>query len=254
MRHTITIIVSILIFASCKSLKNAHKLNPQKALISMIKEPCPNNCSAYNLHVYKDGTVVYEGVKNAIRYGVHAMKISKSDMKNLTLAFDRAQLKNFKDNYPTYDGSLPIVTLRYATKDFEKQIRGSVERPKELLELQKLLETIANQNSYVPTHAKIIPQAVDLAEGTRTDSLEEAVIIENQIIVEPGANTFMAQWLKKYEQYDVQLMTRISPTLNLWVITFNMNLIAPNDMLQLIKNDPQISNAEFNKKLSLRSR
>ena len=54
-----------------------------KELIYYGKTSCLGKCPVFDLYVYDDGKVTYNGIKNVEKKGIHAFKISKSELKKI---------------------------------------------------------------------------------------------------------------------------------------------------------------------------
>ncbi len=57
--------------------------NIKDALISLSKGKCVNDCPVYDLWIFKDGQVVYNGIENVQKKGIHKMLISIEAIKHL---------------------------------------------------------------------------------------------------------------------------------------------------------------------------
>ena len=244
------IFLGFIILASCSGLKDVTKFNKADVVLSLKKGACFGKCSVYNLDVYKNGYVVYEGIMNVEKYGLYARKISKKELEGLKAAFDQDNFFGFDDIYPVHMTDLPTITMAYNKENATKVVTGSLDRPKKLLELQMKMETLIKSPDFKLVKAY-------QSKSTNEDEPEKSKettnnTIDSQIIIELNSNVFMAQWLRKYSQYDVQLYNRVAPDLNYWVVTFNKQKIAPEDLLKLIIADTQVKFAEFNKKTSTR--
>ena len=132
------------ILVSCKSQKtinqtNADQVNP---IITLSKSSCFGKCKVYNLKVYEDRTVIYEGVKNVERIGIFKSIISEHDYNSLINLFESV---NFQDLNPTYLTGVrdkQKMTLGYSQKEVKYQNRAA---SKELKEITKKIESITEQ-------------------------------------------------------------------------------------------------------------
>jgi hypothetical protein len=242
----------VLIISACSGLKDVSKFKQEDIVFSLKKGPCFGKCSVYNLDVYKNGYVVYEGLMNVEKYGLYARKISKQELASLKSVFDQGGFYSFNDNYPVQMSDLPTIVMKYNRDKESKTITGSIDRPKEIITLQSALEKLIKSDDF--KLIKMYQPKTTQEETIEKPKIEEDPIIDNQIIIELNSNIFMAQWLRKYTEYDVQLMKQVSPDLNYWVITFNKLKVAPETLLNIIKEDSQVKFAEFNKRISSRDK
>ena len=243
----------LLILSSCSIKNKVAKLNDKDILVSLDKGPCATKCSEYNIKFYKNGYVVYEGKTNVEKYGLYAKKMDAADVKIIQAEFDKNNFFSFDDVYPNPDPDMPTIIMAYNKNGKIKTITGGLDRPKKVLDLQRIMESLARANDLKLLKA-YEPRTTSISRPK--DEIEEekpaSLVIESEIIIELKPNQFLSQWLKKYTQYQVQLVRKISEQLPYWVITYNRNTIEPEVILSTIQQDPQIQSAEFNKKVSNR--
>lgn len=243
----------ILLLSSCSTLKKVSKLKDKDIIISLSKSPCATKCSVYNVKLYKNGYVVYEGIANVEKYGLYAKKLSSSEMDKIKKEFDNNDFFGFDDQYPNPDPDMPTIVMVYNKDMKSKTITGGIDRPKKVLDLQRVLETLIRSDNFELLKSYDVKTSKTLTEDKENTQEEEVTyIIDNEIIIEFNPNVFMSQWLQKYSQYHIQLVKRLGQNSPYWVITFNKTIIDSNDMLELIKQDTQVKSAEFNKKVSSR--
>ena len=240
-------------FYSCSGIKRVKKFDKEKAVVALKKEALSGSYSVYNLYIYPNRWAVYEGFKNVEKYGLYAKKLPKAELEAIKTEFDQSDFFAFKDVYDIPSPDLPVITLIYnKQKDRKKTVKGSLDRPRKLLELQLLLEKMAKSEDMMKVEGYETPKSSETVE-------EEWVVdpdykIKSEIILETQPGVFMAQWLKKYAEHDINLVSRLSEELNLWLITFNTQKITPEEMLDILQKDTSVKAAEFNKKLTQRKR
>ena len=114
--------------------KQAH--NVKNALISLSKGKCLNDCPVYDLWVFRDGQVVYNGIENVQKKGIHKMMIPFEAIKHLNrllIGVSPEDLGNICER------KKPLTLLKFKDKRIVYQsskVKG------DLLELDKLLESI----------------------------------------------------------------------------------------------------------------
>ncbi len=247
------LIIMVTLVTSCSSLKKAKKFNKEKAVLGLKKEADSGPYSVYNLFIYPNGYAVYEGFVNVEKYGIYAKKMTKEEIESLKSKFDQSDFFGYKEKYSIPSADLPVISLIYnKEKDRKKTVVGSIDRPRSLLELQILLEQIAKSDDMVKIEDF---EALKRSENVNEyQEIEPDYKIESEIIIETQSGVFLAQWLRKYTEYDVRLVNKISDDLNLWVISYNTTKISANQMLDMLKADSEIKSAEFNKKLNKRNK
>lgn len=110
MKKIITIILlSFVLNIGCSSAK----LNHEEAYIQLSKERCFGKCPVYDLCIYKDGTVVYNGVDHVAKKGRQKFKISDKELKQINDLFASIDFNLFKNNGKKKIRDLPKVKLKY---------------------------------------------------------------------------------------------------------------------------------------------
>ena len=235
-------------FSSCNSTKKLLTLDKTKSTFSLEKGSCLGKCSVYNLHIYPNKVAIYEGLANAERYGVYTKKLTDAEYNGLKMAFDKADYFSFNDDYPSDIIDFPLIKIGYSNNKVRKVISGKHDRPKAIIDLQLLLEDVVYSAGW-----ELVKQyETNVTKDETNDGMRDAPqmpYIENQIIIEPNENMFLAKWMKKYEDFNVKLVKKIAPNLNLWVITFDKNKIDPKVFLETLKLDPDLKTAQFNAKV-----
>ncbi|MCB9311042.1 MAG: hypothetical protein H6567_13380 [Lewinellaceae bacterium] len=250
MRYVVVFISLVTLF-SCSTSKKVLKMDKNKASFSLEKGSCLGKCSVYNLHIYPDKVAVFEGIANTELYGIYYKNLSVEDYNALTKAFNDADFMSLKDDYYSDIIDFPLIKLGFTKDKVRKVISGKNDRPKALLDLQLKLEDVVYSKGW--QMAKAYEQVVTPVEETNVEhKAPQEEIIENQIIIEPNPNTFLAKWIKKYSDFNVSLVKKIAPNLNLWVITYNNTKISPKDFLETLRLDPDLKSAEFNRKITPR--
>lgn len=110
--------------------------NVKDAFLSLSKGRCLNDCPVYDLWIFKDGQVVYNGIENVQKVGIHKMLISHEAIKylnQLLLEMKSEDLGNIRER------KKPLTLLKFKGKRIVYQsskVNGS------LLELDQLLDSI----------------------------------------------------------------------------------------------------------------
>lgn len=133
MKNYIILLITIT-FLSCKS----SQLSPQNSLISISKNPCLKHCEVSDLHIFSDGTFIYNGVLNTKFKGNHKGKISSYKLTEISEALNKLSNKS-----PKIKGrDVSSVTIKY--KSTNKTYKTS---SKELITIKKITDEIINSIS-----------------------------------------------------------------------------------------------------------
>ncbi|MEL6863220.1 MAG: DUF6438 domain-containing protein [Bacteroidota bacterium] len=229
-------LLGILLCIACKKPLGIDDIDQLAPLIKMYKSPCFGQCPVFTLIVYENGLTTFDGQRNTSKKGLHYKKLSKEALRQLHNRFKTAQLEQYEDYYPSDLADLPKVSISYYEKQKVKTIKGDINRPPAIKELEQALDTLAMSNDWT---AKT-PQEEPLAD----------YIIPEEIIIQFAAQTDIPIWVERFADVDLALKERIAPNSNMWVITYDTDKIAPKAMLERVRQSDGVQLAEFNKRLS----
>ena len=120
MKYVYTILVAIL-FIGCSSTKYVK----EDALLYYGKTPCLGKCPVFDMYVFDDGKVLYEGLKNVDLLGIHEFNLTAEEVKNIKQELEEI---NFSSE-ERLRRDLPNTVLKYKGKKLSTQ---SNEQVKEL--------------------------------------------------------------------------------------------------------------------------
>ncbi|TDQ25598.1 DUF6438 domain-containing protein [Tenacibaculum caenipelagi] len=78
MKHIVLVLIAIAL-TSCSSSKNIK----EDALLYFGKTQCLGKCPVFDMYLFEDGKVLYEGFKNVTLLGKHESKITTEEIKDI---------------------------------------------------------------------------------------------------------------------------------------------------------------------------
>lgn len=132
---------------SCKTTQNKN-LEIEKIVFTLKKTTCRGRCPVYKMDIFSSGKVLFEGKKYVEKTGKFEKKILKKEVEILEKKFLNANFFDFKDEYTSGKTDLPNTYISFNYKEKSKRIRDYDNAPKELKNLEKLLEEIANSKDW----------------------------------------------------------------------------------------------------------
>lgn len=241
LRTTILIFCSVLLIAEpmlAQSLKKI-KLNRLDRVIEMTKNPCNGRCPAFTLVIYEKGIVSYEGKRNTPRLGLYVKQLDKNTYDQLLSTFKKVNLWQYDNVYRGMYPDAPTVSITYHEEGDVKTIVGKDGRPYAILELEAMLDNIANGDSW------------ELRSAAPASALPENVI-SDELIVQLQDGTTPTAWVRKYRRQEVEVVQNISKESNYWLVRYNTKVVPPVEMLAKVREDGDVVGAEFNKRIELR--
>lgn len=242
MKNIFQIIFLAILLGSCSSTKKLPQIQSDQIAFSIAKGPCFGKCPIYYMAIYGNGHLRYEGDRHTEKVGVYTKQLTDEAFNELKTKIYAIEYLNFPDEYPVNIPDLPMVTLKLNDGKIVKEIKGKDGRDKEVVTIERILESIANSEGWT---------AID--EPTAEDK-RRANLIFTEIIIEPSAGTLLPNWIRKMQKpYGVRLIEKIGNNNGLWLIAYDPRKIEAEKMLNIIRNDKGIKFAEFNKKVKNRS-
>lgn len=118
-------------------------------VISLERTGCYGTCPSYQLTVYGDGKVVYNGINHVKKKGLRRSRISQNQVMELVTEIKDIDYFSLRDSYdaPIEDKSSVITS---ATIDGQtKKVVDLYSAPKELIELENNIDKITDSSKWV---------------------------------------------------------------------------------------------------------
>lgn len=125
--------IILILSVSCSTIQH----DASSPVIQLTKKRCLGKCPVYDLMIYKNGLVTYNGIDNVSKKGLHQFNLPSKKMESLGKLFDDSGFKEIESN--TKKGrDFPITQLTYQNKTVS--FKGNV--PKNVHVIIKELELI----------------------------------------------------------------------------------------------------------------
>ncbi len=213
------------------------KLDP---VIEMEKGPCYGNCPVYQLTIYTDRTATFRGERFTNKNGLWTKKLALAEYDRLVQAFREANLWKYPSAYKSNIPDLQTVTLRYYEEDRSKEVIGKDGRPESILALEEMAERVANSGGWYQIEAGDgEPAPASNNNGTTAQNSE--LIVELADGVDPQV------WIIQFARQEMRVVKKISPRNAYYVVSFNPEITAPEEMLNLVRRSPYVLGAQYNR-------
>lgn len=219
----------ILIISACHSPK---KLNgAAQPLIRYAKGPCFGMCPQFQLDVYAEGLVLYQGFKNTPLTGSYTVRLSRRDLKAWKQWFKVQHFEDLPEMINMEIMDAPVTTIVYKTKTVKA--KGTLTPS-----LQKINDSLNHYLNHLPW-TLIAPSMDDHT-------------IRNEIIVQLAPEISVQTWLRDFIAYGLYLKETISTASNQHVVSYQAGEQDPLAVFLAIYHHRMVKKAEFNKILDLR--
>jgi Domain of unknown function (DUF6438) len=140
----------MLLWAFLAATMSASQPAPQpQVLIFLQRTRCFGACPEYSVSIAGDGTVTYEGRSSVAVTGPRTRQISPASVRLLLEEFARAQFSTLKDRYRAPVTDLPTTYVSLTIEGRTKTVQDYFGAPKELKDLEALIDDIAGTDRWV---------------------------------------------------------------------------------------------------------
>lgn len=235
---------------ACRSSKNMPSFNEKNKAMSLEKGSCLGKCAVYSLTIYKNKYALYEGRFNTDKPGKHYKLLPDSVYENLNIQFEKASFDGLDSLYPSDIADFPTIVLGYYLGKKAKTITYKENKPESLSVIQKKLEQVANSFDWIAMQKT--KENIEYKPMDAKRMQDDGIYIKNEIIIEPSDGMDIEKCISSYEGYKLASKGKIAPNFNYYLLTWNTEIISPDEMLAKLKSDKCFKTAEFNKKIMQR--
>ena len=148
--------ISLTFFISCSFL-NKNKVNKdsnvviekeitdyldKKPLVKMRKTPCFGRCPYFEVSIYDDGLVVYDGMKFVEKIGKYSSFINKKKVALIEDYIRRVDFFSFEKEYDARVTDLPSVIIEVNYQNKNHKVKGRYRIPEKFKMFTKFIDNI----------------------------------------------------------------------------------------------------------------
>ena len=228
---------------SCKTHKQnqvaeEHK-DVKKFVLKYDRSPCFGQCPVYTFYLLDDHTALVYAKANLMDSS--GWYFARPDQESIVEILELIEpeswwLQDLKDEPVIAD--LPSVNLVYyhpkGVRNVSIQSRTS-----------HAFEMVFGKLNHIVTESRWEPT------GLRPDEIPEKEL--TNVIVHLDQDADILQWMKKFDAFGIRLIKRIAPNQQYYLVAKDADKGNANDFLQLIKRDPEVIDAQWDRKLEERN-
>lgn len=128
----------VFLYSSCNLSSSSTYGIQKKLIISLNKTACFGTCPVYKIKIYNNQSAIFEGVKFVEKEGSYNFKISKKEINTILNKAKKINFQKMEDEYIELITDLPTTYIMINNK----QIKDYYGAPKELKELEEIIENI----------------------------------------------------------------------------------------------------------------
>lgn len=236
MKSTLLILLAVATMAADQCGKN--KAGDTSPLISLETGPCFGFCPVFKLEVLNNGRVRYDGRRFVEKTGIDSFQLTETEIKQLKTRVKEANLWQYPDMIKTDIMDAPFATLIVHENGKSKTVRGSIDRPKPLLELENLIKDLAE------AHDVMVKRGVN-PNATPAGASKEVIVK-----LRPEQNA--GNWITKFSELKLRLVRRIA-TENIWLVAYDPKQIDEQTLIETLKNSEGVIEVQTNKPVNDRN-
>ena len=124
---------------SCQFTYKPYEYQQKKSFISLQKKSCYGKCPIYEIEIFENGSLIFNGKKNVEKIGIYNSKLTKEDMNKILDKAKHIKFQKLQNEYIESLNDLPRTILKVKNKVIEY----NSEYPKELEILENLIYEIS---------------------------------------------------------------------------------------------------------------
>ena len=237
----------ICLIAACSTNKTTPKSETAKPgvmtnssikdlLLTVKRQACHGRCPIYDISIYQNGQIEYEGIRFTEMLGPHTNKLNEQQLTHLKNTVAGIDWKSHPDKFPYLIADLPGTTLINHSSDPEKSIWWNSDAPQDLIDLRDLTATYLDLPNWVVNKKTVLPQNA----------------ISNELLIKFHKDVDVNEFVKNYNHFGLSIKEQLIPKMPIWLLTYDESKIAPYEMLNLMSKSEKVETAEFNKKVAPR--
>lgn len=154
MKKILILFLLISSYSCSTNRKRAEAKQKEKIYFALKRTACFGTCPVFEFTLNEKGEATYEGSAHVDRIGLYKKTFNPEEVKKLSEAFEAAGFWNFKDKYTSPITDHPTTYVTYTKGSRTKAIEDYFGAPKELHNLEMLLDEMANTEGWVKVEGK----------------------------------------------------------------------------------------------------
>lgn len=208
-------------------------LNELTPLVSLKKGACFGRCPVYELQVYTNGIATFRGERFTDKMGLWIRQLNDGEFRSLKDQLDKTNLWQYAPSYPSRIPDAPMITITQYEDDAQKTVSGKMNRPDPVLNLQDMLEKIAESK----------PEEWSVREAYDYGLPREAVL--GDIYVQLRPNVYARNWIQQYARQDLRIVESLNSRSNYFLMHYNPQVVFPRELERFLSYDDDVLDYSF---------
>jgi hypothetical protein len=236
-------VISVMI-PSCTSVKGDASAQSATAaalevpwILKHSRGPCFGQCPVFDFYLLNDHTGLIDVKANLLEPGWYEASLDQESLHYLLSDIEDIAWWNADLSGEPVIADLPSLSLYYKHKEGPRSFVSRGQLSDAHSKVFQQLSHLVTEARWKPTDRRPLspelPQPTDLI-----------------VLLKDGVN--VQQWMKKFSEYGIRLKRRLNPEAQYYVVTKDPDLGSANDFYQHIKEDPDVVDAQWEKRLDQR--
>jgi hypothetical protein len=199
--------------------------------VEFTQHPCRGFCPSYRLTFRQDGMVEYEGLRNVEKMGKTTFRLSRAERNRLKAGVKKANVWKYPETIDSEIADAPTATITVWAGKKKKSVTGSVDRPKPLLELERVIKELAEIHG------------LNVRDGVDPNAPPPATRRELIVKLKPEINA--GNWIVQFQEIRLRLVRRVSAE-NTWIVAYDPAEIQEKTVVGMIKSTQGVIDVQPN--------
>lgn len=237
MKATLLLLLSLSVM-SAEKCKKKSAAGDMSNLITLETGACFGFCPVFRLEVLNNGRVRYEGKRFVEKVGKDSFQLTEVELKQLKTRIKEVNLWQYPDMIKTDIMDAPFATIVAWQDGKSKSVRGSIDRPAPLLQLEALLKDLAEAHDF------------QLKRGVNPNSAPAGTTKEIIVKLKPEVNS--GNWINQITEFKLRLVRRLGAENN-WLVSFDPKQIEEQTLIDALKSMDGVLDVQTNKPVKERN-
>lgn len=228
LRILAAISILTLIMMACKRTDVAKTLveTDPSLLISMQKTGCYGTCPAYLLEIFNEGKMKFKGYGHT-RVDSASSQLTQEELHELrTLISDKA-FQDLEDEYIADVSDIPFTHLTFPEEKGRRKISCRGTMPDAFASVASFLSEKVESKGWIKG-SNYAPKA------------------GRELIIDVMPSASVQDILQQFETFEMQMVKKLSPGQNLYLLRSQVSEDEAEEMLQVLKNTKGVKAAQWN--------
>jgi hypothetical protein len=227
-------LVLALLSFTCKSQNGLQKKSEK--LIMMASHGCRGYCPVYILTFFENGDLHYKGIRFVQDTGMITTGITPEELAQLKMEVAKTNLWQYPEVIESQVADAPGSTMTVYNGAKSHQVSGSIDRPAQIIVLEKLMKKLAEDHGFHVTRG--------IDPGAPPPGYEIIVLLKEDVNA--------GNWIGDYKELRLQLVRRLGAE-NKWLVAYDPGKSSEKKLLERLKEDKEVVSAQGNKKTEERN-